>query len=392
MVRSKRTVVLCSLITFAVIVAGCSIGSPFVSDELSSPAVEPVNRDEVIQRLFFIGDAGNPSKDRREPVLAALTHQASELPDRSLILFLGDNIYPVGMPEESDDGRSEAERKLNEQVSVVEQSGARAIFIPGNHDWLKGWEGIKRQAEFLNSKNNPRVQLLPRRGCPGPEVLDLGDRVRLVILDTQWWLQSGPKPEHPTSDCGPDSKVEVIDSLGRALRLADERYVLVVGHHPLDSHGRHGGFFDWREHVFPLLALKRWLWIPLPVIGSLYPLARKVGITNQDLSSSAYTDMKVRIEGALSERPPLAYVAAHEHVLEILQGSRRYPIVISGSGVSKRRSTLTVGSNTLFAHMHPGFVRIDFLRDDRVRLGVIEPVDDHGRSEEVFSMWLVSGE
>ncbi|MEE9225655.1 MAG: metallophosphoesterase [Bacteroidota bacterium] len=391
-IRSNHTVVLCGLLLYTVLTGGCSIRSPFVSDELLSPIVEAVNHDEVVQSIFLIGDAGKPSAKRREPTLAALTRQASHRPEKSLILFLGDNIYSYGMPEESDDGRLEAERKINEQVRVVEESGARAIFMPGNHDWRGGWEAILRQEEFLVSKENANVLFLPHGGCPGPEVIDLSDRLRLVILDTQWWLEEGSKPEHPDSDCGPDSKEEVIDSLAQALHDAGERYVLVVGHHPLDTHGRHGGFFDWKDHLFPLRVVKSWMWIPLPGLGSLYPLARSLGITNQDLSSSAYRDMKARIEGVLSERPPLAYVAGHEHVLQVLRGSGPYLLVISGSGTSDHSPTLTTGSNTLFAHMHPGFVRIDFLRDGSVRLGVIVPIDGHGASKEVFSMWLVAVE
>jgi len=391
-IRSNHTVVLCGLLLYAVLTGGCSIRSPFVSDELLSPVVEAVNHDEVVQSIFLIGDAGKPSAKRREPTLAALTRQASHRPEKSLILFLGDNIYSYGMPEESDDGRLEAERKINEQVRVIEESGARAIFMPGNHDWRGGWEAILRQEEFLVSKENANVLFLPHGGCPGPEVIDLSDRLRLVILDTQWWLEEGSKPEHPNSDCGADSKEEVIDSLARVLHGAGERYVLVVGHHPLDTHGRHGGFFDWKDHLFPLRVVKSWMWIPLPGLGSLYPLARSLGITNQDLSSSAYRDMKARIEGVLSEHPPLAYVSGHEHVLQVLRGSGPYLLVISGSGTSDHSPTLTTASNTLFAHMHPGFVRIDFLCDGSVRLGVIVPIDGHGSSKEVFSMWLVAVE
>ncbi|MEE9187337.1 MAG: metallophosphoesterase, partial [Bacteroidota bacterium] len=327
---------------------------------MSSPTVEPVNGDEVVQTIFLIGDAGKPSAKHREPTLAALTQHASQWPDKSLILFLGDNIYHSGMPEESDSERPEAERKLNEQVSVVEESGARGIFIPGNHDWGYGWEGVKRQEEFLLSKEEPDVMMLPHGGYPGPEVIDVGDRVRLVILDTEWWLNEGPKPQHSNSDYGPDSKEEVLDSLAQALCCAEDRYILVVGHHPPDSHGRHGGFFDWKDHLFPLRAYKQWMWIPLPGIGSLYPLSRLLGVTNQDLSSTAYSDLKTRIEGVLSEHPPLAYVAGHEHNLQVLRGSGPYLVVISGSGAYGHMPTLTVGDNTLFAYLHPGFVRLDF--------------------------------
>ncbi len=380
------------LLVCGTLAGGCSIQAPFVRDEVSSPVVEPATQENIVQSVFLIGDAGKPSVKQWEPTLAALADHASQLPERSLILFLGDNIYSHGMPEESADGRLEAERKIDEQVRVMEESGARGIFIPGNHDWGGGWEGLLRLEEFLHSKEKARVLLMPRGGCPGPEVIDIGNQLRVVILDTQWWLEDGPKPESLLSDCGPDSKEEVLDSLAKALLGAQDRHTLVAGHHPLDTHGRHGGFFEWKDHLFPLRAIKSWLWIPLPGLGSLYPLARNLGISNQDLSSSAYKDMRSSIERVLAEHPPLAYASGHEHALQVLHGAGAYLLIVSGGGTSDHSPALTVGSNTLFAHMHPGFVRIDFLSDGRVRLGAIVPIDEYGRSEEVFSMWVATDE
>src|SRR5439155_122236 len=76
------------------------------------------------------------------------------------------------------------------------------------------------------------LALLPAGGCPGPAVVDVGQVVRLVALDTQWWLQEGPKPAGPTSSCPASSESAVIDSVRAALRTAGQRVVVVVAHHP----------------------------------------------------------------------------------------------------------------------------------------------------------------
>ena len=54
------------------------------------------------------------------------------------------------------------------------------------------------------------------------------------------------------------------------------------------SGGVHGGYFGWRDHLFPLRSIRSSLWIPLPLLGSLYPTARLEGISSQDLGSRAY--------------------------------------------------------------------------------------------------------
>jgi hypothetical protein len=37
------------------------------------------------------------------------------------------------------------------------------------------------------------------------------------------------------------------------------------------SNGIHGGYFGIKQHIFPFTDMKKKLYIPLPVIGSIYP-------------------------------------------------------------------------------------------------------------------------
>jgi hypothetical protein len=131
------------------------------------------NDTTISYRIILIGDAGEPAKDIKEPVLQALKNEASINPDSTLIIFLGDNIYSNGLPSEDDPDRKEYERRIDEQINTIVEAGAHGIFIPGNHDWAQGndecWERIVRQAEYVNGKENDNVKFLPVKGCPGPE-------------------------------------------------------------------------------------------------------------------------------------------------------------------------------------------------------------------------------
>lgn len=371
---------------------GCSLHSIYVERERAGRGIETLNDSDIAQSVFLIGDAGEQSEAMQEPVLGALEKEASKNATRNLVVFLGDNIYEDGMPEESNRERPRAERRLDEQIETIERSGAEGVFIPGNHDWGSwshdGVASVTRQNEFIAAKKIPRLRMSPLGGMPGPEVIDVGERVRLVTLDTEWWLHENPKPQYPRSSGEAQTKRAVIDSLSGALRSAGDRTLIVVGHHPLDSHGVHAGFFDWRDHLFPLRNLVSWFWIPLPGIGSVYPFLRNRGLSEEDLSSSEYRELKRDLEEVFSRTPPLVYAAGHEHVLEVLRSSGRYLMLVSGYGTSKHAPSLTSASNTVFAHLHPGFMRLDILHDGRVRLGVIEPIDDSGEPTEVFSMWV----
>jgi hypothetical protein len=337
-----------------------------------------------------VGDAGQPAKGK-EPVLIALRQQLQRSAGRATVVFLGDNLYPAGLPAPGDPQLAEMERRLDDQVDAVKDTGARVLFIPGNHDRANGGrdglEAVRRQERRVEERGGANVSYQPHDGCPGPDVLDVGERLRLVILDTQWWLQPHPQPEHPASSCSAASEPEVIAGLRAALEGAGQREVVVVGHHPLTSGGPHGGKFGWKQHLFPLTELKGPLWIPLPIVGSLYPLTRASGALVQDQASGAYRHMRDALAGAMRGRMPLAWASGHEHVLQVIESPEWGRVLVSGSGFYGHVTWVRDVEGSLFRASRSGFMRIDFPQSRRPRLGVVE-VEKDGRYREAFAKRL----
>lgn len=360
---------------------GCAGPAPAADSAAPLPSVET--------RLYLIGDAGAPAPG--DPVLKALEAQIRADPSPSVVVFLGDNIYPAGLPPEGSRGRREAERRLDAQIDIVRDAGGRGVFVPGNHDWgawgTAGWEAVRRQGRRIASRGGPRIAMLPEDGCPGPVVRDIGSRLRLVALDTQWWLHAHAKPLHPTSSCAEDSEAEVIEALRAALETAGERRVVVVGHHPLASGGTHGGNFGWKDHIFPLRAKRSWLWIPLPAIGSAYPLARRRGVSDQDLSGALNVRMREAIGGVFKDAPPLAYAAGHEHNLQVIRRKGAEYLLVSGTGFYGHTSRTAPDTDTLFAQVASGYMRLDLSPGGEVRLAVTV-VDASANTQEAFSRML----
>jgi hypothetical protein len=308
-----------------------------------------------------------------------------------VVVFLGDNVYPRGLPEPEQPGRRAAERTLTAQISVITSTHSRGFFVPGNHDWAKhgddGWDAIRRQEKFIDSVSGGSASLQPRGGCPGPSVADIGPRLRLILLDTQWWLHPGPRPEHPGSSCATDSDREITDSMRGALTGSEGRMVLVAQHHPLISGGIHGGYFSLTDHIFPLRAVRHSLWIPLPFLGSLYPTARLNGISRQDLGSRAYQHMIRAFRSAFRAAPPAINAAGHEHNLQVIEGGPARLHVVSGTGIYGHSGRAVPIRGTLFARNASGFARLDIPRQGRGRLAVLT-VDQTGSGREVFSTWV----
>lgn len=352
-------------------------------------SVPAVHLGDIDHSLFFIGDAGHALPG--DVTMVRVAEFIGDLGDRATVVILGDNVYPAGLPEVEHPYRETAEAILEVQLDVPRLAGVRGIVIPGNHDWAHGgedgWNAIRRQEAFVEAYG-PNLHFLPDGGCPGPEVVDLGDRLRLVVLDTQWWFQAkGPKPRHPDSPCATDAPAEIVDSLRGALASAGNRRTVVVGHHPIATVGKHGGYFPLEDHVFPLRRVAKWLWIPLPFVGSAYPLMRNLGIYGQDVSGGPYRDMVEAFAEAFRTNPPLAFVGAHDHSLQVLESEIANYVLVSGAGPSSGLGFVGWNDQTLFARGVCGFMRLDVLRSGRVRLGVFETCPERG-FRETFSLWL----
>jgi hypothetical protein len=218
-------------------------------------------------------------------------------------------------------------------------------------------------------------------------VRDVDTRLRIVALDTQWWLHAYAKPLHPTSSCPEDSEAEVVDALRLAIEGAGDRRVVVVGHHPLASGGTHGGNFGWRDHIFPLRAKRSWLWIPLPGIGSAYPLARRRGVSDQDLSGALNIRMREAIGGVFAKAAPLVYAAGHEHNLQVFKQKGAEYLLVSGTGFYGHTSRVKADENTLYAARASGFMRLDLSPTGEVRLAVVV-ADAAGNARETYSKML----
>lgn len=355
----------------AAVLATGACGRPFLN---VGQTIEGVDPDSIAMELILIGDAGLPAPGG-DPVLKALTRSAAWDPRRTFVVYLGDNVYPTGVPDTAGATRREAERILKAQVDAVREAGSRGIFVPGNHDWEAGarggWEAVIRQGELIREYGEGDVVLLPSGGCPGPEVLDFGETLRLVALDTQWWLHDGPKPGPGDPRCKPSSRQAVLDSLAKVLATAAPRHTVVVGHHPLVSGGQHGGYFDWPTFLFPF-----------------HPWARQVGLfANQDVTSTVYRQMIVSLSAAFAPNPPLVYAAGHEHNLQVLRRDPARYLLVSGTGIYDHTTAVRAITGTRYASRSSGFMRLAFLADGRVRLAV-EVVDAKGDSREDFSTWL----
>ncbi len=344
--------------------------SSCVTFDLPTPEIDPAaERVQATDSVFLIGDAGERGAD--DQVLAALREEVTAV-SASLgsghvaVVFLGDNIYNDGLPDENtrDFGRALALLRAQVQSANV-NPGVSVYFAPGNHDWdnkgREGLERIRRQTQELTRSGRPNVEMLPGNGCPGPVVRPAGDRLQIVFLDTQWWLHEFERPT--AADCDPITEAGVTAAITNVLSNANGRLSIVVAHHPLISGGPHGTDRTPDE---------------------------------QDQGDARNLHMRTAIIGAFQASPPLAWASGHEHTLEVLQGGGAQFLLVSGTGnfghtdhttPDRTRGTWLFPSSRV--RLSGGYMRLDIPAEGTPSVSVIT-VDRNRTRRTVFSKVLNS--
>lgn len=343
--------------------------------------------DSVIYTLYLVGDSGEPIIVD-QPLGGVLRQQVKQSAGKATVLFLGDNIYPKGMPDRTSENRALAETILNSQVQWVRGLDAKGIFVPGNHDWQRGKRNgftyIQNQQQWLDSLHDNNIMLLPRDGCPGPVEIPLTDKAVLVILDTQWFLHPWDKPGEG-SNCEVKNSTEALALLSDVFARNANKRVILAAHHPLITHGEHGGVFLLKDHIFPFTVLNPKLYIPLPIIGSVYPLYRKWFGDIQDVKHPIYKKMSQLVQQLMAEYPGSIYTAGHEHALQYLVKDSSH-FIVSGSG--SKTSFVKQKKYSRYAAAVNGFAKLEIYANGSVEVRFWQVDNEFPQGKEVFTETL----
>ncbi|MDE1192505.1 MAG: BamA/TamA family outer membrane protein [Arachidicoccus sp.] len=325
--------------------------------------------------MIFIGDAGEISDVQRK-----IMHAVSEkiLHGKTTVMFLGDNIYPNGMalPDTKDVQKTRA--ILLSQYAPMRAKGAAVYFIPGNHDWDNsgphGLDKIKQQWQFVEEQEDSLLKFVPENGCPDPYLINVSDSVVIIAMDSEWWLYPYNK-KNEDGDCNCNSARDVLTTLREMLYQNRYKTILFATHHPFESYGTHGGYFTWKDHLFPLTHIAPFLYIPLPIVGSLYPLSRKAFPNAEDIRHPLYKQMTSSIDDVFKGFLNVIHVSGHEHGLQLIEdSSKKITQVVSGGG-AKENYTFK-GKNSLFAKEDEGFVIADVMQNNQLKFTYYSYVND----------------
>lgn len=305
--------------------------------------------------VYLIGDAGEDTVTGK----ALIMLQGELLKDSaSTVIFLGDNVYPDGFIK----NKRTSELKMLSQLNMLNKYKGRAYFIPGNHDWAaqkrRGMKRVLDQKEYIENytRNNTEILnkheavFLPARGLPGPESIMLDPKLRLIIIDTQWFLHFYKKNKINSIKETEEVFYRNLDSLLQYSKANNEK-VIIAAHHPLFTNGIHS------RKLQPLRFCINYT--PFQIFGQC-GLNR---LFSQDLSQPRYAKVRKRVLKSLEKYDHITYVSGHDHNIQFFKekGNR---FIVSGCGSktehlkSKKRFTSFFEDDS-----KTGFVKLECFPD-----------------------------
>lgn len=310
--------------------------------------------------VFLVGGGGGTQADSTTifPLLAQTLAQASS---ESTVVFLGDNL-PAAHPHNPEKQLAQARASLDRQLAAVRDFPGQTVFLPGDTDWQGGCDAIEWQRQYLQQALGKKKAFLPDNCCGKAKKLKLTDDARLLFADSQWWVQG----DAPQETCGSDARFAFLEELREELKKQEDERIVLLMHHPMRSNGPHGGNYSWRHHLFPLTLWKKGAWVPLPVIGSLIVLSRKMGGHAQDLPSYQLVRLKRETDAILRAQPrneSVILVGAHDQSLQLFSEEKKHYIV---SGSATGTSFARGGKDARFVQSRLGFAALYFYENKEV--------------------------
>jgi tartrate-resistant acid phosphatase type 5 len=318
----------------------------------------------IEHRIILFGDAGEINDGQKLAI-----QKANELiiHDKTSVYFLGDNIYPLGMGldsvssiETTDILKSQFESFLLQNVPVT--------FLAGNHDWDKsGKEGlakVKAQENYIANRKNDNLRYLPQAGTANIYISEVSKTAIAVLYDSEYWLF----PHHANQDSAlsPIVRNEFLKSIQHVVDNNKDKTIFILSHHPMRSFGEHGKNLTWKDHIFPLTRKWKNMYLPLPVLGSIFPLLRTTVFNSaEDARHPQYKQLIEDIISATKSHQNIVFIAGHDHGLQYIE-DKLITQIVTGSG--SKRSFIANHPTLKYVSNQQGFSVLDILDDNTFRI------------------------
>lgn len=332
--------------------------------------------DTATYVVYLIGDAGNAPLGKSTEVFDHLKLELDNESSSSAIVWLGDNIYPVGLAPSMSPYAEAGRHKLMAQLNTMKNYKGYKFFIPGNHDWYTyGRIGLRRQELLVDSvlatTPNPNFQkkyFVPTKGCGDPEIQSLTEDLGILLMDTNWYLNEKSR-NGDLSVCKVKTTEAFLQEIETLVNGYKNKALIVTSHHPPYTYSKHGGKYSFKDHVFPLTQRYKNMYYPMPLLGFTFNKMRTRN-TSQDVNYPTYVEFRTRLANALQQKGTSIVASGHEHTLQLIDNDDQF-YVVSGSGTKNNK--VAMGSGSQFAIGEKGYAKVTYYGPKKALIQFIVP-------------------
>jgi len=333
-----------------------------------SAQVHP-NEDSISHIIYLIGNIGNDKKEENFLALNGMINQLKADNDSTTVLILGNIFHNRFFPE----GTNHIEQSLD-SIKLIEilkniSKYSNNVFInPGKFEWAlskhRGYQCAVTYEYLVEKYIYEGNTFLPDKGCPGPEEIEIGNNTVILFIDTQWWMNRELKNvDWQNLDCGMESENDLLIMLNDAINRHEGKHIIIAGHHPILSFGKHNGYFPGYTHVSP------------PLLGSAYYLYRNAVGNMDDFANPTYNSLINGLKTIFNGNQDIVYVSSHESSLQYINEDNIFQI-ISGTG---SETNYVKKTDKAFTASVSGYMRLVIYENNEVWLEAWEIKEDNWR-------------
>ena len=349
------------LLAAAALVGGCASTQSYLAPQVRDNPTPALPEGEIAHRIFLTGNTGDAETDA---VLRALAADARQSGEDATVVILGD-VTAGGLPPADDPDRAAAQAPVDALIAALAGLEGQVVVVPGDRDWEEGEDGVKRLEDLLDDAFDADV-LTPGDQSGGPREDKLAEGLRLVALDTAWWLlDADERPEGEAEDQDIRDPSDVARVLEQIIVDRDDDRIVVVAHHPLISRGAYAGY-----RADPLTGL----------------VSRTIGTGAQDLSSPRYRQLRAGLGPIAATHDRLVWAAGHDRILQtyenVINTLRQQTHLVSGTGGGEVSVAGASGARAVASA--PGYQRLVYFKNGRLWQETVQVDPETGATEVTF--------
>ncbi|MCB0549539.1 MAG: BamA/TamA family outer membrane protein [Phaeodactylibacter sp.] len=293
------------------------------------------------QHIWLIGNTADIPPG--SPYWGQLRQELEQASKPIYLLIAGDIIPDC-------DGKKPPEAPIQAILELARGlEGVQLGLLPGDRDWADsgadGWDCIRDMEKYVHQHAPKNVDWLIDKGCPGPEIVEIGDNILLLALNTQWWNHPHRKPIPADAVCDEIVEAAIHEEIEDAIKENQERNLIITGHFPPYSLGKYGGFFPLSTHLLP------------PVAGGIYAAYHENIGGPRDITNERSEKLSDYLLGLAREYENIVFLSGHEANQQILS---YYGSSLVNSGAPTAASHVAHNKLARLARAQPGLIQLHY--------------------------------